>query len=41
MSRAAILLQEAVIAAIETHPVLNTQLEGVFDGPPPHASYSS
>ena len=39
MSRAAILLQEAVVAAIETHPVLNTQLEGVFDGPPPRATY--
>lgn len=39
MSDAVQLLQAAAIAALSAHPVLATQLSGIYDGPPPRAAF--
>lgn len=39
MSDALQLLQEAAVSALEAHPVLATELAGVYDGPPPRARF--
>jgi Protein of unknown function (DUF3168) len=39
MNDAVIAVQSAAVTALETHPVLAQILSGVFDGPPPRASY--
>ncbi len=39
MSDAAVILQKAVVAALEAHPVLSDSIKGVYDGPPPYASF--
>lgn len=32
-------LQTAVLAALEAHPVLSAELTGIYDGPPPRATF--
>ena len=39
MSDAVQVLQAAAIAALSAHPVLTTQLSGIYDGPPPRAAF--
>ncbi|MGL5839513.1 MAG: DUF3168 domain-containing protein, partial [Sphingorhabdus sp.] len=39
MSDAVETLQTALVAALETHPVLAEELSGVYDGPPPRAGF--
>jgi hypothetical protein len=39
MSDAVQVLQAAAIAALSAHPVLATQLSGIYDGPPPRAAF--
>lgn len=39
MSDAVEVLQAALVAALETHPVLAEALTGIFDGPPPRAPF--
>jgi hypothetical protein len=39
MSDAIYVLQAAVIAALSAHPVLHTELTGIYDGPPPRAAF--
>jgi hypothetical protein len=39
MSDAVPVLQRALVAALQAHPALADALTGIFDGPPPHASY--
>jgi hypothetical protein len=39
MSDAAQALQAAAVAALSAHPVLATQLTGIYDGPPPRVSF--
>jgi hypothetical protein len=39
MSDAVRVLQSALVTALEAHPALAVALNGVFDGPPPHAAY--
>jgi Protein of unknown function (DUF3168) len=39
MSDAMRVLQEAAVSALEAHPVLSTELSGVYDGPPPRAAF--
>lgn len=39
MSDAMQVLQAAAISVLEAHPVLATELSGVYDGPPPRAAY--
>jgi Protein of unknown function (DUF3168) len=39
MSDALQILQEALIAALDAHPVLSSELTGIFDGPPPRATF--
>jgi hypothetical protein len=39
MSGAVEILQTALVTALETHPVLADELTGVFDGPPPRATF--
>lgn len=39
MSDAVQALQAAAVAAILAHPVLNAQISGVYDGPPPNAAF--
>lgn len=39
MSDASRILQEAAVSAVEAHPVLAAELQGVFDGPPPRAAF--
>ena len=41
MSDAVQVLQAAAIAALSAHPVLTTQLSGIYDGPPPRAAFPS
>jgi hypothetical protein len=33
------MLQEAAVSALQVHPVLATELAGIFDGPPPRAAF--
>ena len=39
MSDAVQALQAAAVAALLAHPVLNAQITGVYDGPPPRAAF--
>jgi Protein of unknown function (DUF3168) len=39
MSDAMQILQEALIAVLEAHPVLGAELTGIYDGPPPRAAF--
>jgi hypothetical protein len=39
MSTALQMLQEAAVSALEAHPVLTTELTGIYDGPPPRAGF--
>jgi Protein of unknown function (DUF3168) len=39
MSDAMRVLQEAAVSALEAHPVLSTELSGVYEGPPPRAAF--
>jgi hypothetical protein len=39
MSDAVEIVQAALVAAVEAHPVLAEELTGVFDGPPPRAAF--
>lgn len=39
MSDAIHVLQEAAVSALEAHPVLGTELSGVYDDPPPRAAF--
>jgi Protein of unknown function (DUF3168) len=39
MSEALRTLQEATVSALQAHPVLGTELSGVYDGPPPRAAF--
>lgn len=39
MSDAVQVLQAAAIAALSAHPVLTTQLSGIYDGSPPRAAF--
>jgi Protein of unknown function (DUF3168) len=39
MTDAVVAVQRAAFAALDAHPVLATQLSGVYDGPPPRAPY--
>jgi Protein of unknown function (DUF3168) len=39
MSDAMQILQEALIAALDAHPVLGAELTGIYDGPPPRAGF--
>lgn len=39
MSNAIQVLQAAAIAALSAHPVLKTELSGIYDGPPPRAAF--
>ncbi len=39
MSNAVEIVQAALIAALQAHPVLAEELSGVFDGPPPRAPF--
>jgi Protein of unknown function (DUF3168) len=39
MSDAMQILQAAAISAVEVHPVLATELAGIYDGPPPRAAF--
>lgn len=39
MSDAVECLQSALVAALETHPVLAGALTGIFDGPPPRMAF--
>jgi Protein of unknown function (DUF3168) len=39
MSDAHLILQTAAVTALQAHPALAATLSGVFDGPPPRATY--
>jgi Protein of unknown function (DUF3168) len=39
MSDAMQVLQAAAVAALEAHPVLSSEISGVYDGPPPRAVF--
>lgn len=39
MSDATLVLQSAVVAALQAHPALSATLSGVFDIPPPRAAF--
>ncbi|MBL0925729.1 MAG: DUF3168 domain-containing protein [Sphingomonadaceae bacterium] len=39
MSSASQILQEAAVSALQAHPVLATELTGIYDGPPPRATF--
>jgi hypothetical protein len=39
MSDAMQVLQAAAVAALEAHPVLSSEISGVYDGPPPRAAF--
>lgn len=39
MTHALAALQTAVLAALESHPVLTAELSGIYDGPPPRAAF--
>ncbi len=39
MSDAVQAVQAAAIAALQSHPVLSTELTGIYDGPPPRAAF--
>ena len=39
MSDAVFAVQTAAVAALQAHPVLSMQLSGIYDGPPPRASF--
>ena len=39
MSDAMQALQAAAVSVLEAHPVLSTELTGVYDGPPPRAAF--
>ena len=39
MSDAMQILQAAAVSALEAHPVLTTELTGVYDGPPPRPAF--
>ncbi len=39
MSDAVQAVQAATIAALQSHPVLSTELTGLYDGPPPRAAF--
>jgi Protein of unknown function (DUF3168) len=39
MSDAMQILQAAAVSVLEAHPVLATELAGIYDGPPPRATF--
>lgn len=39
MSDAMRALQAAAVSVLEAHPVLGTELAGIYDGPPPRATF--
>ncbi len=39
MSDAVQAVQAATVAALMAHPVLNTEISGIFNGPPPRAAF--
>ncbi len=39
MSDAMQMLQAAVVSVLEAHPVLATELAGIYDGPPPRSAF--